>query len=280
MTEATRPVGGTNAPEPVRRKGGVGKWVVRVVLGVILIIIVVLVILYFSIDGIIKSKVEAAAGNSTGTQATLNSADLKLSGVLTLDGLNIHNPSGYKAADFVAAPKTVITVKPSSLLGDTVQVDSIVIDGLTLTLEQDGLKSNLGDVLAYTQKQSADASGKTGSGEAGKSKQLDIGKLTLTNVKVVASGFGVGQTLNLGDIEMDHPMDPNGRLPKMADLIAKVLERVAQQVAANPQIPEAFRKNLGDLNKVIPQAQDLLKNPGGAATQLQGIGDLLKKGAK
>jgi hypothetical protein len=256
--------------------------VLRVVLGVVVLVVVVLVVLYFAMDGIIRSRVEAAAASSTGQATGLDSAHLELGGVLTLKGLVIHNPSGFKGADFVAVPTTVITVKPSSLMSDTVVVDEITIDGLSLSLEQEGIRSNLGEILAYTQKQSADAAGKTGSGEAGKSKQLDIGKLRLTNVKVAASGFGVGQTFDLGTIEMDHPTDPNGRLPKVADLMAKILERVAAQVAANPQIPEAVRKNLGEVTKLIPQAgeilknPELLKNPGGAATQLKGIGELLK----
>ncbi|HVS71187.1 MAG TPA: AsmA family protein [Phycisphaerae bacterium] len=265
-------------PAPSTKKAGAGKWVLRIIAALIILIIIALIILYFSIDGIIKSKVEAAAANSTGQTTTLSSANLQLSGILTLSNLDIHNPTGYKSADFVAVPKTVITVKPSSLLSDTVIIPDITIDGLTLSLEQDGLKSNLTDILAYTQKQSAAASSTAaGSGEAGKSKQLDIGKLSLTNVKVTASGLGVGQTFDLGTIEMDHPTDPNGRLPKIADLTAKILERIAQQLAANPQLPDALRKNLGNLNQIIPQAQDLLKNPAGAATQLKGIGDLLKK---
>jgi hypothetical protein len=268
--ETPRPAGGS-------KKGGMGKWVLRVVLGLVVLVIVVLVIVYFSIDGIIKSKVVAASKGSTGQETALDSAHLQLGGVLTLSGLSIHNPEGFKGGEFVVAPKTVITVQPSSLMSDTVQVDTIDIDGLTLTLQQEGLKNNLGEILAYTQKQSADAGGKTGSGEAGKSKQLAIGKVRLTNVKVVASGFGVNQTLDLGTIEMDHPTNPDGRLMKVADLLAKILERVATQVAANPQMPEALKKNLGEVTKFIPQAGDLLKNPGAAATQLKGIGDLLKK---
>ncbi len=265
-------------PAPPRKKSGAAKWILRLFLALFLLIIIALIILYFSIDGIIKSKVEAAASSSTGQTTTLSSANLQLSGILTLNSLDIHNPSGYKSADFIAVPKTVITVKPSSLLTDTLIIPDITIDGLTLSLEQDGLKNNLGDVLAFAHQQSADASSKpAGNSEAGKSKQLDIGKLTLTNVKVAASGFGVGQTFDLGTIEMDHPTDPNGRLPKVADLTAKILERIAQQVAANPQIPDALRKNLGNLNQIIPQAQDLLKNPGGAATQLKGIGNLLNQ---
>jgi hypothetical protein len=269
--------GGAPSPATGRKKAGVGKWVLRVVLGVVVLVVVAVVILWFSIDGIIRSRVEAAAGNSTGTEAKLDAANLKMSGVLTLSGLNIHNPSGFKTGDFVAVPKTVITVQPSSLMSDTVQVDTLEIDGLTLSLEQEGLKNNLAEILAYTQKQAADAGAKTGSGEAGKSKQLAIGKLRLTNVKVVASGFGASQTLDLGTIEMDHPTNPDGRLMKVADLLAKILERVATQVAANPQMPEALRKNLGEVGKYLPAAQDLLKNPGGAATQLKGIGELLKK---
>ncbi len=271
------------SPTPAPKKAGAGRWILRTLLGLFLLILLALVILYFSIDGIIRSKVQAAAANSTGQTTALASAKLQLSGTLTLNGLDIHNPAGFTSANFVQVPKTVISVQPSSLLSNTLIVHDIEIDGLTLTLEQNGLKNNLADILAFTHQQAADTAATTGSGQAGKSKQLDIAKLRLTNVTVIASGFGVQQTLKLQPIEMDHPTDPDGRLMKVADLTARILEQVATQIATNPQLPPALRKGLGDVSKYLPDAAkllnnpDLLKNPLGAATQIKGLDSLLKK---
>jgi len=46
-------------------------------------------------------------------------------------------------------------VKPSSLLTHTVQVDSIAIEGLEITVEQNGMRNNLNDLLATVQGQTA-----------------------------------------------------------------------------------------------------------------------------
>lgn len=258
-------------------------WLRKTLLTVLLLIVVVLAIVYFSIDSIIRSKVVAAAHDTTGQTTTLDAAKLSImGGKLTLSKLDIANPKDFSMPQFLQMGSCSVTVNTGSLLSNKVVVPEILIDGTTLTLEQlgpdKGFKNNLNEIINYVQKQRGQAEAKpaTATGEAGKSKELEITKLKLTNTKLVVKMLGAKDlALDLGPIELDHPTNPDGRLPKLADVIGKVLLHIASQAVNDQRIPGAFRDSLKNLDKFIQQ--DVVKN---LQKSLGDVGKNLDQGLK
>jgi hypothetical protein len=155
------------------------------------------------------------------------------------------------------------------------------MDGLVLNVDQNGMSTNLTDVLSATKSQTA-----AGGGSEAPGKQLTIGVIKLTGTKVNVNLLGRKLSLDLGPIEMKDPTNPDGRPMKIADVVGKVLINIAQQLASNPQVPELadalkmVNQFKGDITKIIPgNLQNLPGNvkdlPGNLQKGLQGLGNNL-----
>lgn len=245
--------------------------------GIAVVVLVVAVALFylFGLDALIRRGVEKGGAYATGQTTSLDGAKLSLTGgALQLTGLGISNPPGYKAQKFLALKDCRVAVQTGTLTSSTVVVDEIAIDGLDLTIEQNGLKSNLGEILDVIQKQTSagSATGNSG-GASAPGKQLKIGLIKLTGTKVHIKS-GVDINLDLGDFEIKEPTNPDGRPMKIADVVGQVLIRVAQQIANNPQVPGGFKNGLENVNKLVG---GLDKNLGSLKDLGKGLGDMFKK---
>lgn len=68
-------------------------------------------------------------------------------------------------------------------------------------------------------------------------------------------------------LEIDKPTDPDGRLPKLADLMGQLLTQIAAEAAKNPQLPKEMQNAFGS-------AADLGKNLGNTVqNSLKGVMD-------
>lgn len=286
------------AAKPSKRKAGVGRWITRIVLALMLLVIVILVGLYFARNPLVIAGVVRGGKVATDQETALKDANLALfQGALTLDGLAIANPSGagYASQDFLTMKSCSVTMtKPTSVLTDTVLIDAIAINGVDIYINQNGSHNNLNDIIAAIDKKTAS----TGNSTTSPGKQLKIGRIDLTGVKVHIRGAPFPNLdLDLGNISIADPTNPGGRPMKIADLIGKILLHVSQQVLNNPYIPGALKANLGnvtaivskvqaDLNKdlaglqgltTMKNLQDLQKNLPNAGQQLQNMGKDLQK---
>ena len=252
-------------PEPAKKRAGVGKWLVRILATLVILILIACALYYFLIDGIIRSKVVDAAKLSTKQEAALEAATLRtFAGNLTLSKLNINNPSGYQLKQLLDLGTCSIDVKAGSLLTNKIEVPEIILDGLTVNIEQAGLSNNLVDIIKTITEQKSDPNASSG-------KELDIGKITFKNVKINVKfpipGFE-SKTFALKDFTLEKPFDPASR-PKMIDVFLKILVQIAQQVATDGQfkgIQDMLNQHLGDLTKK-------LKIPG---LDMKGLDDLQK----
>jgi hypothetical protein len=219
-------------------------------------------------------------------QATLlDAADLSLTaGTLDLSQLHIGNPTGYKEPKFLIMKTCNVSVDTGSILSNAIVVNQIDISGLEIFLEQNGAKSNLGELLDIMKKKSPAASSAPASGQSSApsspGRQLKIAKLHMASTKVHLRGF-VNLDLDLGPIEMDDPTNPDGRPMKIAYVMVKILLHIAQQIVDNPMLPADFKNGLKDVSKIVDGLKgDLLKDGGkglqnavkDATKQLQDIG--------
>jgi uncharacterized protein involved in outer membrane biogenesis len=266
------------------------KWIVRGAAFLIALIIIALVIVYFSLNGIIRSRVQSATADATGQPTTLQSAQLGLfSGTLGLKNLQIHNPQNFGATDFVALQNIDLTMHTGSLLSDTVVLPTITLHGLHISLIQDGLSNNLQEVLAKVQqvrkKNAAD-------GEAGGAgKKLDVGQVRLVDTVLTLSLKNVPgadpQTFEvpIKELVLNHPTNPDGRALRIADLIGQVLAATTDAALKDPRIPAQVRTVLDGLTKLgLPEMLQGLQNGKVSGSDvgnlINGIGGLIDQHKK
>jgi len=231
------------------------------------LLVVALVVVYFFAGAIIRPIVESTAGKALGVPTTLGGVDLRaFAGNMTLADLSVSNPKPFEAPQFVGFKECSVTLEPSSLLGDTVKINEIKIDGLTLTMEQRGIESNIAAILKNLTAASSSSAGgpKPAASGNGGQKQLDIEHVIMTNTKLSVKAGGIpglsaqGIDIVLPKLQIDRPMDPDGRLPKLADLMGQMLTQIAAEAARNPQLPK-------ELQGIFGSAADLGKNFGQTA---------------
>ena len=270
-------------PAPAKPKKSLAGRMIRWAIELLIVILVGIVVLYFSRNALIRAGVMRGGSDATGQPVTLESADLALfAGNLDLDSLAIANLKDFKQPNIVTVKQCqVVHLAPASLLRHTVQIDTIAISGLELTLEQNGTKNNLADLVEELKKSTASVGDPANSPPG---KELHIAHLQLAATKVHVRSDIANLDLDLGPIQLDDPTNPDGRMPKIADLVGKILIHISQQLLDDPRLPEALKANMknvtalvdnlrGQLDKEVTGLKNLRKdlttNPANALKDLQ-----------
>ena len=126
------------------------KKVLITILAAILIVVVIVAVLVNRFgDRALKVGIETAATRILGVAVTVEEVSLSLfGGTLDLNGLVISNPVGYEYPNLLELGTAHVDVDVKSLLSDTVNIEEIRLDEVTVVIEQKGLSNNLNVVLA------------------------------------------------------------------------------------------------------------------------------------
>ncbi len=206
------------------------------ILIVVAVILLVLVAAFFLLGNyLIKVGVEKGGSMALGVPVKVGSVHLSiLRGLVTIDGLQVANPPGYKNEYLLELNKGKVSISIPSLLKDTIHVKEITLDGTKLAIEQKGLSSNIKDLLNAMPKGKPEEAPKPGAKPEAKGpgKKLVVDKLEITNTEAklaVMVGQGAGVNLKLAPIQMtnlgaDSPLS-------IAELTSKIFVALIQGVA-------------------------------------------------
>jgi hypothetical protein len=289
----------SSTPAPVRRRS-LGKLLVKIVAALVILVVVGLGVLYMMRNSLVRAGVIRGGEYATDQKTGLTAADLSFGShsllLSQLDIANIDNANKFREPKLLVMKECLVDVDTWSLLGTEATVNEIRITVLEITIETNlNLKNNLADLMEILKKKSPATNappGTPGGGNAGSApaespgKKLRIAKLKLDGTKVHLRGL-VSHDLDLGPIEMLEPTNPDGRPMKIADVVAKVLLHVAQQIINDPKITaldprikdsmknvqalvdtlgkdlqKDLRKNLGDVTKIGQDAQKAIQDLG------------------
>ena len=235
-----------------------------VVVLVVLIAVVALLINLFG-DRALKVGIERGAQHALQVGVRLDDATLSIfGGKLNLNGLEVDNPQGYQHPQLMTLGNAFVAVETRSLLSDTVQIERIQLDNVSLTIEQKGLTNNLQEILNNLPKSDAPAAP---SDKAG--KNLRIKELQINGVEVNAKLLpvpGRADTVKLRvapitliDIGTDEDIN-------VAELTGVILVAIAQGVMEQGKdlLPLDMINNLGEGllgvgDEILKQGTDLGK---------------------
>ena len=213
------------------------KKIVKICLLVILILIITVAVI-FNVAGnsIIKNAIEFGGTKVLNVGVAVGDVNLSiLKARFSIEDVIVNNPAGYKTDHFIKLGKMVIDTNYGDLMGDTIYIDEITLDGINLTLEQKGLRNNMQDILDNVSKSvesSTQPAEPTIEEPAKPAKKVVIKKLEIKNVSV-SSKLPIGgkdsvTTFNIDPIIMtdlgsDEPVD-------FAVVSAKVMAAIATGV--------------------------------------------------
>lgn len=234
----------------------------KIVLSAVVLVIVALVVAYFVRNVLVARAVEAGSTYALGVKTDLGSAALEIrGGSLGLNNLEVRNPEGFTAKDFVTLRHGIIVVDAGSVLDKEVKVDSFIIEGVTLNLEQIDKKGNYQVLLDNIKKMDMSSSKE--------SQKFRIGLIALRDINVTGSlnllGKKMEKSYKLDNLALRDVGSDNGA--KISEVTATVVKTLISKALTSGSglLPEGFGKNLSDLkdqgvDKIKTEATDKLKD--------------------
>ena len=248
------------------------KWILRVVLGLVLVFAAVCVALAFSLGAIVKKGVETIGPNATRVDVKLKGAEVWLfAGRVQLAGFVLGNPPGCKTPSAITVDKASVSFRPGSVFSHKLVVESINLKGPVITLEGGltennltQIEKNLNDYVGSSS--TAPDSSAPSSSPAKAEKKLQVNELVITGAKLQVNtkllGSRTSFSLSIPDIHLSGlGTGPDGITP------VEVAQR-ALQAALTAATMEAA-KNAGGLGQgVLNETKDSGEK---AADKLKGL---------
>jgi uncharacterized protein involved in outer membrane biogenesis len=240
----------------------------KIALSVFVLLIVGLAVAYFVRNMLVRKAVEAGSTYALGVETDLGSASLEIrGGSLELKNLAVRNPKGFTAENFVSLRRGMFVVDAGSVLDKEVKVDSFIIEGVALNLEQIDKRGNYQVLLDNIKRLDLSSSEE--------SQKFRIGLIALRDISVTGSlsllGKKIDKSFKLDDFAIRNVGGDNG--VKISEVTATVVKTLISKALAsgNGLLPEGFGKNLSDLkdqgiDRIKTEATDKLKDLGKSLT--------------
>ena len=217
---------------------------------IILIVVVVLLVggyffLGTIIGGAVTTAVNSFAPDVTGTKVTLGGAMISpFNGSGTLKELYVGNPEGFSDGKAFSCAKIHVNAEITSVFGDTLVIDEIVIEGPEFVYETKLTSSNIGKILDNVNKFTGPSAPEEKS--SGPAKKIIIKHFVLEKAMVAVSAGGVTLPVPVPRLELNDIGVKNG-----GDTPAQATAEVLQQVlgSVSKSAIAALAKGGGALGK-------------------------------
>jgi len=125
------------------------KWIVRIAIGLVVLLVATVCIVFFSLNSVVKKGVELVGTEVTKTEVKLGTARIFVfTGSGELSDFSIGNPEGFSTNHpAIKVGSVKLSIKPSSLFLDVIEVDEINVQAPEITLEGKLGGSNLGKIM-------------------------------------------------------------------------------------------------------------------------------------
>jgi hypothetical protein len=230
------------------------------------------------IDAIAKSAIREGATYALGTPVEVEGVDLSfLGGSAEIKGLQIANPEGYGDGNFLDLGRAYVSLKPASVLSDTIEVRDIAVEKPVLRIRQKGLKTNVSVILESINKLApAEEGGEKPAAPEAQAKKYKIGSIKLTGARVEYSLVGAPPVpVPLPPIEIKAIDSADGTGVTIGKVIQQVLVAMVKSAgeAGGGVIPKDVTEAVGKFATGVKGAAEAVK---GAGEAVKGIGDAFR----
>lgn len=263
------------------------KFLLKTFMWLFIILILLLTGVYFYAGEIVKKAVETYVPKVTQTSAKLEGMDLSLAkGEVSLNGLSIGNPKGYKSPEVFSVKQVKVVFRPTTLLHDKIIIDQVLIDGTHVSAEasyKDGqvtsnlttLKSNVDAFLNSDKKENAQQ--KTEKEVATPSK-TNTKTVVIKDLQVNNSSLTLGFLEQTTEIQLQNIQQKNiGEKDKkqtIKDVVVYIFDLISVESikAASKGVEDLLKQSaqqaIDGANKIIDEAK---KTSDGLINAVKGI---------
>jgi hypothetical protein len=244
-------------------------WIIAAV--VIGIPILLVLIFLLRLDSIVRTGIQIGGTSALGVQTRLDSANVSLLGrSITLRGLDVANPKGFKSPSFVKASLISVSAEVGALRKKEIHLYNVTLDGPEITYEYAKPKSNLATLMDNLQ---GPEKPPKPAGEKGEPVKLKIDRLTISNAKVHVLVMGQPLEVSLGTLVINNLDDGHGNAIPTDEVLSAVLKKLAGSITdVVSGLPDRAAKDiLPGLKKEASDLPENLKKTG------EGIGSEIKK---
>jgi|GEM_PF-278802 len=269
--------------------------IVCILLGLILLLLIAVALIFHFYGGKLM-KVGIEMGGESALKVPVSVGDVSLSilgGNAGLSNLAISNPpKKYEYEHMLTLGNGQIHLKVKSVLSDTIEIESILLEDIEIVLEKEklGFGNNIQDILNNLP--SSDEEPKEEPEDPG--KNLHIRKLEIRNAKVNLKLLHISGKLGTAPIPLDTivltDLGSNKEL-KVAELTGIILKALVSGITNSGKgiIPDEILgpmgdtlKKLGDVTGQILKEGGKVLDQGGKATEeiIEGGGKAIEEGGK
>lgn len=263
----------------------------KILIGIGIVLVVLILIVSFFLGHVVKAGIEKVGPQFAGVDMTLTSARVyPLLGHVSLKGLVIGNPEGFKTPSAMQLGKFKIKLDTSSVFTDTIVIKEIHIDAPEITYEQalkannlSTIQKNLAGDKPKEKKPKEEVAEEPASDKPAKKVVIEdfLFENGKVNVSVTLAG-GKQLTLPLPTIHLeDIGKDSGGASINdvIKELMGAITKAAGQAVASSGDIAgnakDAAKKMGGAANDAAQGATDAAK--GAADSVKKGVGKLFGK---
>jgi hypothetical protein len=179
------------------------RMILWIVAGAAALMVIALLVVLASVNTIARNAVEVGGTTALGVQTKLDDANVGVfNGDVTLSGLVVSNPEGFKTPHFLSLSRGRLRVTLDSLMSETVEAPLLEFSGIDVNLERSSAGANYQIILDHSKGSSSSSPSK---GEGSKKKFI-IGELLIRDVTVHAALLPGGKltaiTLKIPEIKL------------------------------------------------------------------------------
>ena len=250
--------------------------------GLVILTLILVLVIAFHLFGTKAIKIGIEVGATQALKVPVAVEDVSLSiltGKAGVKNLIIDNPSGYKNEKMLELGQARINLDMGSVLSETVRIEDILLENVSVVLEQKGLTNNIQEVLKGMTGESPEPETEEEQPSEKPSKKLLIKKLQINGVAVTVKLLPIPgrkdivlklEPITLTNLGSDNKMD-------IAVLTNKILLAIVGGISKQGAgiLPDEIIKPLGDSLKILGATTEAVLKEGGKA--LKEVGETGKQ---
>ena len=245
----------------------------KILFSILILLVVLFAVLYFARNMLAETAVEEGSAYALGVETNLGSAKVELGGgSFEMNDYQVNNPEGYESKYFFVLKRGMLDVDAGSVLDDEVKVDSLILEGATISLEVIDGKANFKELLNNLNKLDMSESE---SKQKFLIKDLAVRDITVAAAMTLMGKKQLDKTFTVDNLALKNVGGDSGAT--IAEITATVVKTLIKRATSSGQglLPEGFNVNVNQLkqdvqNKVEDEATNQLKDIGGKLLKKDG----------
>lgn len=125
----------------------------RLVVALLLLVVAALGCVWFFLDPLVEAAVSHGGTEAAGVPVKLETADVSLTAsTVRLAGFSVANPQGWSERPFFALREGSLKLRDSTLFSDAIEIETLDLSGISLSLERTAEGSNWDQILTNLQR--------------------------------------------------------------------------------------------------------------------------------